>query len=143
MNDWYNDWWKAWDDMADQVEQFCQDVSEQLDEVADFLMESTATLVNDLEAAIAPQLDDFDSQVSQWLDPILETFLDLDEPLDNDFFYPMYPPVQPSSNHHPACIGCQHYHGQVYGSTLLVCGMHPYGWDGDTCPDWEANLPLD
>jgi hypothetical protein len=20
----------------------------------------------------------------------------------------------------------------------LVCGMYPYGWDGDKCPDWES-----
>jgi hypothetical protein len=33
------------------------------------------------------------------------------------------------------CQGCQHYHGQVYGGTLLVCAMHPYGAEDDHCPD--------
>lgn len=46
-----------------------------------------------------------------------------------------------------ACIGCQNYHGHSYpvswgeqGFTSyerLVCGMHPSGWDGESCPDWE------
>ena len=40
------------------------------------------------------------------------------------------------------CTGCANYHGIRYGThrdnrTLLVCGMHPYGWQGETpCPDW-------
>lgn len=36
------------------------------------------------------------------------------------------------------CQGCSHYHGRVYGGNLLVCGMHPYGADGEHCHDWEA-----
>lgn len=36
-----------------------------------------------------------------------------------------------------ACQGCKHYHGQTYGASRLICGMHPYGPDADTCPDWE------
>lgn len=36
-----------------------------------------------------------------------------------------------------ACRGCCHYHGQTYGGTRLVCGMHPYGVEEETCPDWQ------
>jgi len=43
-----------------------------------------------------------------------------------------------SPNTHPACIGCRNYHGYIYGGNLLVCGFHPYGWDSDSCPDWQA-----
>lgn len=47
----------------------------------------------------------------------------------------------PSESFHPVCIGCQFYSGTSYGGNLLICGMHPYGWDGgNTCPDWEAEL---
>jgi hypothetical protein len=40
------------------------------------------------------------------------------------------------------CIGCTHYHGLAYGysretRTVLVCGFHPYGWQGEVCPDWQ------
>ncbi|NJL86882.1 MAG: hypothetical protein HC886_14445 [Leptolyngbyaceae cyanobacterium SM1_1_3] len=40
-----------------------------------------------------------------------------------------------------ACVGCLNYHGVDYGSSkarrhLLVCAMHPYGWQLSTlCPD--------
>jgi ABC-type nickel/cobalt efflux system permease component RcnA len=35
------------------------------------------------------------------------------------------------------CQGCSHYHGRVYGGNLLVCGMHPYGAEGEYCDDWQ------
>lgn len=35
------------------------------------------------------------------------------------------------------CQGCQNYHGQTYGGSRLVCGIHPEGYDkGKTCPDF-------
>lgn len=39
-----------------------------------------------------------------------------------------------------ACQGCCHYHGQTYGGELLVCGMHPYGVEGEHCPDWQPSI---
>lgn len=41
-----------------------------------------------------------------------------------------------------ACQGCTNYHGLAYGYSrenraILVCAMHPYGWQqDDLCPDW-------
>lgn len=37
------------------------------------------------------------------------------------------------------CDGCKHLHGEAYGGNLLVCAMHPYGTDGDSCPDKDWN----
>ncbi|BAU12478.1 hypothetical protein LEP3755_30070 [Leptolyngbya sp. NIES-3755] len=42
-----------------------------------------------------------------------------------------------------ACRGCVNYHGVSYGysrdrRTPLICGFHPFGWEGSDCPDWEA-----
>lgn len=48
------------------------------------------------------------------------------------------PKVEATPETHPACIGCCHYHGRVYSGNLLVCAMHPYGWDDANCPDWET-----
>lgn len=46
---------------------------------------------------------------------------------------------RPSLPNQPAaCQGCQHYHGRMYGGSMLVCGMHPYGVEDDRCPDWEG-----
>lgn len=53
------------------------------------------------------------------------------------------PKVPPTPDRHAACIGCQHYHGRLYSGTLLVCGMHPFGWETGSCPDWESDQPPD
>jgi hypothetical protein len=45
---------------------------------------------------------------------------------------------KPNSQKHPACVGCSHYYGHSYGGNLLVCAMHPYGWENENCPDWEG-----
>lgn len=43
-----------------------------------------------------------------------------------------------------ACQGCTNYHGIAYGyarvtRTVLNCGFHPYGWQGEgACPDWRG-----
>ncbi|NJO42205.1 MAG: hypothetical protein HC769_01390 [Cyanobacteria bacterium CRU_2_1] len=47
------------------------------------------------------------------------------------------PPAVPQQP--PACRGCYHYHGRVYGGNLLVCAMHPYGVEDDRCDDWQNN----
>jgi len=43
-----------------------------------------------------------------------------------------------------ACIGCKHYHGKVYrgekGANPFICAMHPDGYEGNSCPDWEELL---
>jgi hypothetical protein len=35
------------------------------------------------------------------------------------------------------CQDCTEYHGLIYGGVRLVCAMHPYGVDGENCPDWQ------
>lgn len=39
-----------------------------------------------------------------------------------------------------ACHGCAHYHGRIYGGTLLICAMHPYGVEDEQCLDWANGL---
>ena len=36
------------------------------------------------------------------------------------------------------CRGCKHFHGVVYNGVLLNCAVHPKGWQGDKCPDWQT-----
>lgn len=36
-----------------------------------------------------------------------------------------------------ACKGCRNFHGVKYGGVMLVCGIHPGGVEGNTCPDFE------
>jgi hypothetical protein len=49
-----------------------------------------------------------------------------------------------TSSRPQTCQGCIHYHGVAYGytqeaRTTLICGFHPYGWQGgQDCPDWQG-----
>ncbi|MBG1260171.1 hypothetical protein [Nostoc commune] len=36
------------------------------------------------------------------------------------------------------CRGCKHFHGVVYNGVTLNCAVHPRGWQGDKCPDWQS-----
>ncbi|WP_041566587.1 hypothetical protein [Nostoc punctiforme] len=38
----------------------------------------------------------------------------------------------------PPCQGCRHFHGVVYNGVLFNCTVHPKGWQGDKCPDWQT-----
>lgn len=53
-----------------------------------------------------------------------------------------HPPAPPKPYRPPACRGCAHYHGKAYNGTLLICGMYPYGVEGETCPDWNVGIPM-
>jgi hypothetical protein len=44
---------------------------------------------------------------------------------------------RPTAKQLAHCQGCRHLHGQAYGGTLMVCGMHPYG-NGEDCSDFKA-----
>ena len=33
------------------------------------------------------------------------------------------------------CAGCRNFHG----ADKIVCGIHPYGWDDNACPDWQSD----
>ncbi|MEA5595673.1 hypothetical protein [Rivularia sp. UHCC 0363] len=37
-----------------------------------------------------------------------------------------------------ACEGCSNYHGQFYNRNLLVCAIHPHGFDSKSCPDFTS-----
>ena len=38
----------------------------------------------------------------------------------------------------PDCRICKHHHGKIYGGVELVCAIHPYGYSGDSCPDYQS-----
>lgn len=111
------------------VEDFLDEVGQAVEEIAE---EVHSDFVGDLE---------------QFLQDVWEPVIDFSSE-DNgtvpssfweDTELMVSPKINPSSNVHPACQGCHHYHGRVYGQNLLVCAMHPYGWEDPHCPDWEAD----
>lgn len=121
MEDWSKNFFEIFDEMAADFEQFFQEVGELVEMVVDEINETI--------------LLEVDQYLEDIFDPIVEIYYE--EEIFNDSDFLITYKEEPSLNKHPACMGCQHYHGHVYGGNLLVCGMHPYGWDGNTCPDWE------
>jgi hypothetical protein len=81
---------------------------------------------------------EFDRAVTDVLTPFMEIFVEIDSAIE-ETAHPLVQTINPLFQDHPLCIGCRHYHGQAYGGTFLVCGMHPYGMDKDitACPDKE------
>lgn len=110
-----------------EVEQFTADLPQSLD-----------TVVAEVEATVTEELEEFwQDWEALWNE--LELEVDWSEEFDNDSEFIITSKVTPDQNTHPACQGCHHYHGYIYGGQLFVCAMHPYGWDDENCPDWEKD----
>jgi len=130
MEKWQKDFWDMMDTVADEVERFFLGMTEMVDTFIDLSEEVTEQWEN----TIATEVDQYLQDLAE---PILEIYWELEE-LVGDDIEPTFPySVDPTQEQNAACIGCRHYHGQVYSGNLLVCGMHPYGWEDDKCPDWE------
>ncbi|MEN9208229.1 MAG: hypothetical protein Q6L50_09580 [Gloeomargarita sp. GMQP_bins_120] len=108
-----------------------------------------------LSGSLVEVILDWENQVQQWLEKletwndqvedmlwewetsITETTVWLEEALSG-LAQPLARTLDPLLMNQPACVGCKHYHGQVYNGQILVCAMHPYGVEGTQCPDWEG-----
>ncbi|PSF36032.1 hypothetical protein C7H19_14920 [Aphanothece hegewaldii CCALA 016] len=124
MDDWHKEFWDVVDSVAQGIEQFVQDVTQAVEVIHN-------------EIAI---------DIEQFFEEVFDVELEL-RPGENDLFpdhwgelsdWLVNPRVEPDPTTHPCCVGCQNYHGRIYGGNLLVCAMHPYGWQDETCPDWEG-----
>lgn len=138
MEGWPDDWLKMLDTAAVEVEQFFQDVAKEMTEAADAFLDFSGEVADQVEQAIAPGLEQLDNQMDDWLESLLLS-LGVLETTIADAAEPINQTVEPMLNQHPACVGCRHYHGQMYGGTMFVCAMYPYGWEDETCPDWESS----
>ncbi|AFZ12810.1 hypothetical protein Cri9333_1929 [Crinalium epipsammum PCC 9333] len=126
MEQWSKDFFEMLDTVALMVDEFFHEVAESVETVAE---EVQTTMSSDIEQFL-----------HEIFEPIAEFYLELEDvvnEVDQPFDYTYI--VEPTLDKNPACIGCQNYHGLVYNGNLLVCGMHPYGWDESNCPDWEES----
>jgi len=137
MEDWSRSILEAIETAVSDMEKFLKDVTEELNGMFDELTKISEEITDEVQNKILPDLDEY---INDIFEPIIDIYLDLDLDLDveDEHFDPFVTYVQPTETEHPACRGCQHYHGQVYGGNLLVCGMHPMGTEAETCPDWEG-----
>lgn len=145
MENWQQDWLKAFESVANDVEQLFEEIGRDISEAAGALLDFSEDVASNVEStliqidqALAPKLDQFDEQMLLWVDPILQAVFGIEAAIDRAA-EPLTHTVEPWLNQHPVCVGCRHYHGQEYGGHVLICAMHPYGvTDGtDTCADKE------
>jgi hypothetical protein len=136
MSDWQKDLNTAWEALIE----FSAEFNIALQETA---TEFGQIMVDELEL-LSTEIKELQEEVfhSGWFEEIIDSqnqFVNLFSDLENTDEWPTYyePRQAASATFQPACIGCQNYSGTTFGGNLLVCGFHPYGWDGESCPDWE------
>ena len=132
MEDWQKDLTEWMENVAVAVEGFVDEVGQ-----------SVETAAEDFQ-------NDLAREIEQFLDNVFPPTIDIsiEEDYQSYYYYHEYnedpdfllsPKIEATHNVHPACRGCIHYHGRLHGKQLLVCGMHPYGSSGESCPDWEGS----
>lgn len=134
MDEWSKEFARMLDDLTEGMEQFFHEMAQVAQEAAE-TWESFAKfseeVADNLQNAVFTEID-------RGIEELFEPWLGASFDAEDFMIDPLPYPVEPTHDRQPACIGCSHYHGHVYGGNLLVCGMHPYGWDEATCPDWEG-----
>lgn len=138
MNDW--DKWHniLLEKMAEEVQLFLEEVEEVVEDIVEDIDDGVKAMSGLYQEFLEQIRDALDMEMADLYDLLEEDEEDEDWDEDNDHaIFMNHFIVPPTATKNPACIGCNHYHGQMYGGNLLVCGMHPYGWDDANCPDWE------
>jgi len=126
MEDWPKDFIEMLDTVALAVDEFFLGVAEVVEAVAE-----------EMQSTLGTEIDQY---LHELFDPIADIYSELEDVVGETDQYMGYTYTEePTVEKNAACIGCLHYHGQVYGGNLLVCAMHPYGWDDKNCPDWASN----
>jgi hypothetical protein len=131
MEQWQKDLMEIVEVITGEVEQFFQEMGEMVDTFFDLTEEFTEQVQTSLAT-------DIEQYLQELTEPILEVYWELEDMMiDPDPGLPYS--VEPTGEKNTACIGCSNYHGHVYGGNLLVCAMHPYGWNDQNCPDWQQD----
>ena len=124
------DFFEILETVADEVDKFFQGVNE----TVETLFELSEELTEQIQSSIGTEIEQYLNELTE---PFLEAYWDLEDIVGEVDQQPLPYMVDPTPEQHPACMGCRHYHGQVYSGNILVCAMHPYGWDDEHCHDWE------
>ncbi len=152
MEDWSRVVLRFIDDISVEVEQlftevgnatetFTDEVINAFEDFSNHVIEDIENLTYHLEDSIFINFEEYYQELFEA--PDLEIYINNSRAeIPENYYYEQLeinPKIQPNLVTHPACINCVNYHGRIYGDNLLVCGMHPYGWEDQNCPDWEAN----
>lgn len=135
MEDWQKPFSQMLETFADQVEEFFVEVAQDVTEVVNLFVEFSEEVSTQIHNVFTDEMEQY---VTELVSPVLEAYFGLGGAVE-EVAQPMIQTVEPFLIQHPVCAGCRHFHGQSYGGTLLVCGMHPYGVSEgeETCADKE------
>lgn len=142
MNDWQDEWRKQMEKTAAEMEGFFAEVGEATESFVDDVSENLSSFIEQFPLNLVQEVDTF---VQEFVEVIITTSDEIeaafsddwDDFIDEDFTRVDY--HTPSATSNPACINCANYHGQAYNGNLLICAMHPSGYEGQDCPDWSSN----
>ncbi|MBW4519526.1 MAG: hypothetical protein KME16_07470 [Scytolyngbya sp. HA4215-MV1] len=159
MEEWQKDFFQAVETLAGDVEKFFSELANEVSDATELIIQASEEITEQVQEAffsnsllhwtndvlgenffsgqVEPLLNHSVLWLEEAIDEAIATYPELDSPWANPEDYLMRTSTS-ALQEHPACVGCQHYHGQAYGGTLLVCGMHPYGWQEEQCPDWQS-----
>jgi hypothetical protein len=101
--------------------------------MGNLIYQGCETLFKELEDASV----ELEEALDCYLEPVID-WLDEVEGIISDTSRPFIQTVTPALQDHSVCVGCCNYHGEAYGGNVLVCAMHPYGAEVESCPDWES-----
>jgi hypothetical protein len=142
MSDWQTDLRNTLEGLTQEMESIALEVSREAIDILDrfvafsddFMVDMTTSFTNEIETP-TPITEFLDRDLEEFLSSLLRPFVDLSVQDFNSYQVPIVKP-------HPLCASCENYHGQVYGGTPLVCGMHPYGIvEGqESCDDRSAKV---
>lgn len=138
MEQWQKDLIDMIETVADEVEKFFLGMNDMVDAFFEFAGEITQEVQSNTTDAenFARLREQFLEELREPITEICWELEDIAEDVNPGFPYAVEATIEKNA----ACIGCSHYHGQVYGGNLLVCAMHPHGWDDQNCPDWEKEI---
>lgn len=142
MNDWHHEWMKQLEKTAIEVEDFLTEVGEATEQAVDEVSENIISFLEQFQLETFGEADNF---IQDLVEVVITTSEEIDAAIseewssfsDDDFTSVSY--HEPSAQSHPACINCSNYHGQIYNGNLLVCAMHPHGYEENSCPDWSKS----
>jgi hypothetical protein len=112
---------------------FNKSLAQAFERLGHTVYKSCETIFQELEVVAL----EVEATIEVCLEPVTDWLTEVDSILTHTS-RPFVQVVAPALQDHPVCVGCSHYHGETYGDQLLVCAMHPYGAEGQSCEDWQS-----
>lgn len=140
MEDWQQEMYRQFEQWADEAEQFWTEATQAMLDTIDEACQLSEAIAKDIEDIFWEEL----GRLEEWFG----------SPADPGSVYRYDAHIEYGFDHDPdladfrlwrtpaVCANCRHYHGQMYGGTMLICGMHPYGpgEEATSCSDREVGL---